>query len=195
MRQTHERILEALLRVMADGGLEDLSLPALARQAGVSVATIYRHFGDKRQLVLALAAHALQGAGMTFRPLESVDDLLASVRDVVLVYASDAGVRRAVATSEQSADMREGVVPLRYQLIDTALAPLLPTLTAQTRAQLRAAILLLTTSSAVSTCVDLLGMSGEEAADTITWSIQAVIQAASHEVKGDVQDDSPSRRL
>jgi hypothetical protein len=38
-------------------------------------------------------------------------------------------------------------------------------------------------------------MTGEEAADTITWSIQAVIQAAIQEFKGDVQDDSPSRRL
>lgn len=177
-RQTRERILEGVLRVMARGQLTDLSIPALAREADVSVPTIYRYFHTKRELILALAGYALQQAGMEFQPLTSPEDFVASVRAVVLAYACDINLLRAVALSEQSADMREAVVPLRFELIDLALAALLERLPEPERGQLRASLFLLTTSSAVATCVDLLGMSGEEAADTITWAIQTLLDGA-----------------
>jgi len=43
---TRSRILDATIRVMA-GGVGTLSIPDVAREAGVSVPTIYRHFGTK----------------------------------------------------------------------------------------------------------------------------------------------------
>src|SRR5215467_2244156 len=93
-RQTRERILEGLLRVMANGHLTDLSIPAVAREAGVSIPTIYRYFHTKRELILALAGYALQQAGMEFLPLTGPEDLLASVRAVVLAYARDLNLLR-----------------------------------------------------------------------------------------------------
>ena len=50
---TRTRILEALVRTMA-AGIGGLSIPAVAREAGVSIPTIYRHFGSKHGLVEAL---------------------------------------------------------------------------------------------------------------------------------------------
>ena len=46
--ETRARILDATVRVMARG-LASLSIPAVAREAGVSVPTVYRHFATKRR--------------------------------------------------------------------------------------------------------------------------------------------------
>ena len=55
--ETRRRILDAALRVMATG-LASLSVPAVAREAGVSVPTVYRHFGTKAELLAGVYPHA-----------------------------------------------------------------------------------------------------------------------------------------
>src|SRR3954468_9860015 len=73
--QTHEAILDALVRVMARG-VADLSMPAVARESGVSLRTVYRHFPTKRDLLAALNIHldARIGYSLTPYPVD-LDDL------------------------------------------------------------------------------------------------------------------------
>src|SRR5262245_3477563 len=66
--QTREVILDALVRVLAHG-VADLSIPALAREAGVSIPTVYRHFPTKRDLLGALDAHLDALIGFSLSPL------------------------------------------------------------------------------------------------------------------------------
>ena len=55
-------------------------MPAVARKAGVSVPTVYRHFGSKQNLVAALYPHALKRAGVQEQPFpQSLDELKAGV--------------------------------------------------------------------------------------------------------------------
>jgi AcrR family transcriptional regulator len=49
-------LVEAALAVIAEQGIEALSLRELARQTGVSAAAPYRHFTDKDELLAAVAA-------------------------------------------------------------------------------------------------------------------------------------------
>lgn len=51
---TRERILEAALRLFPRYGLHGTSMDRLAREAGVSTATIYWHFKDKEDLIAAV---------------------------------------------------------------------------------------------------------------------------------------------
>ncbi len=44
-QRTRDRLLDAMASLLRERGL-DFSLPDLAREAGVAVATVYRHFGD-----------------------------------------------------------------------------------------------------------------------------------------------------
>src|SRR6202011_5052450 len=48
------RILEAAVRVLADGGAEGTSIDAVACEAGVGKGTIFRRFGDRSGLFQAL---------------------------------------------------------------------------------------------------------------------------------------------
>ena len=45
-------------------GLADLSIPEVAREAGVSVPTVYRYFMAKRELIEALGIYTLQKLGL-----------------------------------------------------------------------------------------------------------------------------------
>src|SRR6478735_1224214 len=53
---TRERVLAAVLELVADGALDELSVPAVAKRSGVSVATIYRYFPTRDDLLVAAAA-------------------------------------------------------------------------------------------------------------------------------------------
>jgi AcrR family transcriptional regulator len=63
-KRTREQILEGLIQAMARGGLADLSIPAVAREAGVSVPTIYRYFHTKRELIESLNGYIMQKSGI-----------------------------------------------------------------------------------------------------------------------------------
>src|SRR5687767_1255825 len=65
--QTRDLILDALVRVMARG-VAELSMPAVAREAGVSLRTVYRHFPTKRDLLAALDAHLAARIGYSLDP-------------------------------------------------------------------------------------------------------------------------------
>lgn len=51
-----EALLASALSLLEEGGMEALSLRAVARKAGVSQAAPYHHFKDKRSLLAAVAA-------------------------------------------------------------------------------------------------------------------------------------------
>ena len=51
-----QRILEAARRVLPRTGLLGLTIEAVASEAGVGAATIYRHFGDRESLLQSLAS-------------------------------------------------------------------------------------------------------------------------------------------
>src|SRR5688572_1155649 len=81
--ETRGRILDAAGRVMATG-VASLSVPAVAREAGVSVPTVYRHFGTKAELLAELYPHAARRAGLDGIPDPStVSDVKSAVRAVI----------------------------------------------------------------------------------------------------------------
>lgn len=53
--QSSTVLVDTALAMMAEGGLDELTLTAVAKRAGVSRATAYREFGDKNGLIGAVA--------------------------------------------------------------------------------------------------------------------------------------------
>lgn len=77
--EARERILRATLALIADGGADAATTRAVAEAAGVQAPTIYRLFGDKRGLLDAAAAYAVDayvtGKGARKPVADPVDDL------------------------------------------------------------------------------------------------------------------------
>ena len=124
-RRTREQILDGLIQAMARGGLADLSIPAVAREAGVSVPTIYRYFHTKRELIESLGSYLVQKAGIpsVLPSPGSPEELIALVKGLFLTYEGADEMLRAAAMRELSYEMRQYTLPRRIELIEEALRP------------------------------------------------------------------------
>lgn len=91
--QTRERILDATMHVMADRGLAGLSLEDVAQAADVSRQTVYRHFGNRDQLVSAAILREeeafIEQIVEATRDLADLEEALAASIRVVLTAARD----------------------------------------------------------------------------------------------------------
>ena len=189
-RRTREQILDGLIQAMARGGLADLSIPAVAREAGVSVPTIYRYFRTKRELIESLGSYIIQKSGinLTAPPPRSPEELIAMVKEVFLKYEGADEMLRAAAMSELSYEMRQHALPRRLELIEEALRPVADRFNEADRIYLRNSVFILTTTAIARAFKDYLNLSGEEAADTVEWAIRTL-------TSGSFQREAEEREL
>jgi hypothetical protein len=86
--RNHERILTAARAVFVEDGPE-ASLDEVARRAGVGNATLYRHFGDREDLIRQVATHVIaQIAADAESALVEEDDPFQALRRCVHAAAS-----------------------------------------------------------------------------------------------------------
>jgi len=175
---TRRRILDGLVKAMADG-IGDLSIPAVARHAGVSVPTVYRHFRTKKALVAALAEHVGQTARLDPGPMDSLDELTASVRVLFKrLDDMDETLRAAMASQMGKRMRRTELIARRTAVVRTALADSCKRLAAPDRDRLCNVVVVLWSSAALSAFKDYVGLSAEEAADHVAWAIRALVEGA-----------------
>jgi AcrR family transcriptional regulator len=176
--ETRERILDATVRVMADG-LAFVSIPRVAREAGVSVPTVYRHFATKRDLLGAIYAHSVRRAGLDelVRP-RSMDELRAGLRTYFERTDSFGDLARAAMASPASDEVRRLNMPDRVAIFRRLADSLEPKPSPEDRDRIARLLVVLTASSALRLWRDQLGSSVEEAADDVDWVLRAVIASA-----------------
>lgn len=85
----HRKVLEAAAELFAERGMDATSMDAIAEAAGASKATIYKHWGDKDALCLAVLAH-LHGLDEE-RPAFNSGDFR---RDLIAQLSYEPGVER-----------------------------------------------------------------------------------------------------
>jgi AcrR family transcriptional regulator len=72
--QTAAALLDAAERIVEAGGVESLSLRAVANEVGTSTRAVYSTFGSKEGLVVALGSLAFTMLGAAIRELPTTDD-------------------------------------------------------------------------------------------------------------------------
>jgi AcrR family transcriptional regulator len=98
--RNRERIVAAAQRVYASGG--DCGPEAIAREAGVGIGTLYRHFPDRNGLAAAVYDEELQAVARSVQPLlESAPPLLA-LRRWMDRFADGLEKKRAMAPALRS---------------------------------------------------------------------------------------------
>ena len=176
--ETRERILDATGRVMA-GGLAFVSIPQVAREAGVSVPTIYRHFPTKHDLLAAVYPHAVRRAGLDELVIpRSMDELRAGLRAYFERTDSFGDLARAAMASPASDEVRRLNMPDRVAIFRRLADSLEPKPSRQDRDRIARLLVVLTASSALRLWRDQLGSSINEAADDVDWVLRAVIASA-----------------
>lgn len=176
--ETRRRILDATLRVMA-GGIATVSIPTVAREAGVSVPTIYRHFGTKRDLLGAVYAHVVSrnGLGEWVAP-RSISEFRDAVHALFDRLDSADDLARAAMASPAAEEARRLSVPRRVALGRQLADSIVPRLAEGDRDRIARLLVVVTTSSALRVWRGQLGSSVDEAVDDIDWVISAAIAAS-----------------
>lgn len=176
--ETRDRILGAVVEVMARG-VAELSIPAVAQQAGVSVRTVYRHFPSKRQLVAELQPYLARRTGMEVMPApRSVDELHYAVRTLFTRIHQIGPVGYAALASPIGSKARHARMGQRRRSIGASVDAIAPELTDEWRERLGRLIAILTSSASLRLWTEHLGLSPAEASDDVAAVIRAVIAGA-----------------
>lgn len=81
-----QALLEVSLDVLAERGLADFSLRAVARAAGVTTGAPYHHFADRAELLAALAEVAFADLASKLRASQAAVSAPARLRSMTLAY-------------------------------------------------------------------------------------------------------------
>jgi AcrR family transcriptional regulator len=149
---TAQRILAAAETLVALSGSLEVSLADVARAAGVSQPTLFRHFASRQRLFSAMAERAREYVAAGWRPARP-----GQLGDSVLsVY------RRAAR--------REPL--MRWLVASPPAPPVVPRTGDREAVRLERILLLLTSPQAWLFWHDQLGLTEEEAAGTAAWAIE-----------------------
>jgi AcrR family transcriptional regulator len=182
--ETRSRILDAVLRVMSTG-LASLSVPAVAREAGVSVPTVYRHFRTKADLLDQVYPHAARRAGFDQVPDPvSAGDIKGAVRGFVERLDALGDVERAAFASPIADEVRHVTMPSRFARMRRLAESVEPPLPVAAQDRIARLLVVLVSQSSLRTWRDHLGVSPDQAAEDVDWFLRALIAAAHSEVGG-----------
>jgi AcrR family transcriptional regulator len=83
---TRENLVDAAITLIAEEGLDALSLRKVAQRVGIRAPSIYQHFADKDELLATARAAALQGLGLAMAASESGRDARRRLVTVAMGY-------------------------------------------------------------------------------------------------------------
>ncbi len=177
--RTRQRIVEAVVELVTDEHPASLSVPAVARTAGTSVATVYRYFPTKEAL---LDAASLIGGEETREKLSGFPTTFAEF-DAVLPFAFAELARHLPLARNQLAsplgrELRRRRWLAKATAVDAAMARdgLEPTSPAGRR--LAAVVDVLTSSTALLELHDKAGLPVDEAAAVVSWAVKTLLEAS-----------------
>ncbi len=172
---TEERIIEALAGLIEDEHPLEISMTAVAKRAGVSEPTLYRHFPTKRDLFAALAGYQFQTVAAGLAPA-SADDVADAVRIVYQRSAAMENLIRWTLASTDPARVPRPNVQARLDMLRTALGGQAAADDHVEELLLRT-VLLLTSPMAWLYWKDYLGLDPAAAAETAGWAIKTLTRA------------------
>lgn len=177
---TRTQILEALVRTMANG-VAALSVPAVAREAGVSIPTIYRHFGSKQGLVDALNPYVVAKGGlMPDRLPETLAEFEPMVRKMFRNLAGMDLTLRAAMASELGRHVRRATMSKRLGVIREVIRRFAPELPEDERDRLANLILILGATPTFHAYRDYLGLGPDASAHLVSWALGTLLEGARH---------------
>ena len=173
---TEQRIIEALAALIDEEHPLEISMAAIAKRAGVSEPTLYRHFPTKKDLFGALAGYQFRTVAAGLAP-SSADDLADAVRTVFQRSAGMESVVRWTLAATDTERVPRPNVEARLALLRGALGDAAEGDDDSARFLLRA-VLLLTSPMAWLYWKDYLGLDPADAAATAGWAIKILARSA-----------------
>jgi AcrR family transcriptional regulator len=186
--QTRERILDALVQVLARNGIAELSIPLVAREAKVSIPSVYRYFPTKRDLFAALDDYAHTKGGFTFSefPRSNTPEELADI--IPSLFRQRESIEPTIAAALRTRigyDIRRPQLEERAKYFETALRPATTRLSSKEQDWLRDVVFVLTSYGCVRAFKDYLGLDTQGAAERVAWAVRVLARGAQSSEEGE----------
>ena len=174
--ETRRRILNAAIAQLADESAAELTIPDVARRAGVAVRTVYRYFPTKDEL--------LQSAGSEFDKrvgfhefADAIEKLEPQLRELYRRFSNEEPSVRAALDSRVGREVRSRVRPDRMLTLERTLEPLLEGLDIEERRRTVALVYLFFSAQTWRLLLDYAGMTTDQAAETASAGLTAVLDS------------------
>jgi AcrR family transcriptional regulator len=178
---TRQKALSAVLELVAEGSLDELSVPAVSRRSGVSVATIYRYFRNRDQLLAAAAAEpsrrTLASPGQPARG-EADDAFTHYVRVMWHEFSDNLPLLRHQISSEAGREMRRARVDEGRRRLARYIEGFGVDPASETGQRLISTIMVMTGSVALIELLDRQGLGVDEAIENSLWAVRTLIDAS-----------------
>ena len=181
--QTRERILDAAIAALNDGAPEQLTIAGVARAAGITERTIYRHFATREDLLRAVWPRMQARMGMSGFP-QDVETLLATPQKVFPRFAAEEGSVRASMASDAGREIRRAANPERQKAFVGCVAEALPALDAAARRRRAAVIQLIGSAHGWAAMKDYWGLDADEAGRAAAEAIALLLGQETKVKKG-----------
>ena len=176
------RSVEAFLELLETSSPDGVSMPAVARRAGISVRTLYRYFPSKDDLRRAASGWFERGSRVALagRELDRAN-VRHFLRHLWRDFAAELSAVRVQHSTPEGRAMRVERLPAARSEAERAL----PTeITGRRRAELVDLLVAVTSSSMFLELVDRMGYDPEQAADLVADLLETIIATESGRAAG-----------
>jgi AcrR family transcriptional regulator len=179
---TRERIADAVFAVFQKhGGQEDITFKDVAKEAGVTEMTVYRHFSNREELLQVLwqRINARIGIGIP----DTIAALTGRNQDLHLAYENLGPLMLASIMSKQGREMRLSLKSRRQKAFLKIASEVNPDLSPKEKRRVAAVLQLLHSSYAWDSMRSNWDMNPKEIAEATLMAIHSVISATSKKEK------------
>lgn len=178
VERTRSRIVDAVVQLVEQRNDVDFTVPEVARAAGVSLRTVYRHFPSRQSLIDAVAAVGDRVAASNLPAAAfALSDLEPWLHEAWQHLLEREAFIRAQHASPNGAGVRRARIPFFRDVTRTLLEREVPGIAPEARDDVVDTILLLVSSSSMFEMLDVLEMPLERAARLVSDAVRAVVDA------------------
>jgi AcrR family transcriptional regulator len=171
---TRQRILDAALSLVEAEDPDSLTLAHVAKSAGVTERTIYRHFATREELISAAWSRVNEAIASPEQP-STASDLAALPKQMFPSFDARESLIRAIIYTKQGRELRMSWNPQRKARIRRAVREARPDLNDAEATRLSAVVQLLSSSFAWSVMKDYWGLDGEAAGQAASDAIARLL--------------------
>lgn len=182
---TRDHILITVAKIISEGHILDFSVKEVADRAGVSYGSVYRHFPTRESLLEGLyqltSEYVAEKA--PFLP-QSLDEIPIMAKKTFEVFEERKDIVQAFTIALAANNVQPQIRNERDQKIQQMIMESNPQLTPEATKEVAAVICHLMSSLTWVTLKQRFGLTSQEAAEAMSWSIEALIQALTNGKKG-----------
>jgi AcrR family transcriptional regulator len=178
-RQTHDLILDAVTELLESHRIDEVTTREIAKSAGVSERTVYRHFPDRDALLGGLTGRLMSSLAHMQDPMNSRIETIEGLKAAAVQLMAGLEEFHVAARAEAlfNADPRRFSPDTRAnsEHLPVVVAAILPELSERDSLRLAAVIRCLLSAQAWLRMREEFGVAGDDSGPMVAWVLDAIV--------------------